>query len=36
LNVSQAVNRIKNEFKLENEVAEVIGFIEKSRRGISK
>jgi UDP-N-acetylglucosamine acyltransferase len=36
LNVSQAVNKIKNEFKLENEVAEVINFIEKSRRGLSK
>ena len=36
LNVSQAVNKIKNEFKLENEVAEVINFIENSRRGLSK
>src|ERR1039457_222672 len=36
LNVSQAVDKIKNEFKLENEVAEVINFIEKSRRGLSK
>ena len=36
LNVSQAVNKIKNEFKVENEVAEVISFIEKSRRGLSK
>jgi UDP-N-acetylglucosamine acyltransferase len=36
LNVSQAVNKIKDEFKLENEVAEVISFIEKSRRGLSK
>jgi UDP-N-acetylglucosamine acyltransferase len=36
LNVSQAVNKIKNEFKLENEVAEVINFIAKSRRGLSK
>ena len=35
-NVSQAVNKIKNEFKLENEVAEVINFIAKSRRGLSK
>ena len=35
-NVSQAVAKIKNEFKLENEVAEVINFIEKSRRGLSK
>jgi UDP-N-acetylglucosamine acyltransferase len=36
LNVSQAVDKIKDEFKLENEVAEVINFIEKSRRGLSK
>jgi len=35
-NVSQAVEKIKKEFKLENEVAEVINFIEKSRRGLSK
>jgi UDP-N-acetylglucosamine acyltransferase len=36
LNVSQAVDKIKNEFKVENEVAEVINFIENSRRGLSK
>jgi UDP-N-acetylglucosamine acyltransferase len=36
LNVSQAVDKIKKEFKVENEVAEVISFIEKSRRGLSK
>jgi UDP-N-acetylglucosamine acyltransferase len=36
LNVSQAVNKIKNEFKVEKEIAEVISFIENSRRGISK
>jgi UDP-N-acetylglucosamine acyltransferase len=36
LNVSQAVDKIKKEFKIENEVAEVIRFIENSRRGLSK
>ncbi|MDR3668499.1 MAG: acyl-ACP--UDP-N-acetylglucosamine O-acyltransferase [Ignavibacteriaceae bacterium] len=36
LNVSQAVDKIKNEFKVEKEVAEVISFIENSRRGLSK
>jgi UDP-N-acetylglucosamine acyltransferase len=36
MNVSQAVAKITNEFKLENEVAEVINFIKESRRGISK
>jgi len=36
LNVSQAVDKIKNEFEIVNEVAEVLNFIEKSRRGLSK
>lgn len=36
LNVSQAVNKIKHEYKLENEVAEVLNFIAVSRRGLSK
>jgi UDP-N-acetylglucosamine acyltransferase len=36
LNVSQAVCKIKEEFKIENEVAEVLNFIEESRRGLSK
>jgi len=36
LNVTQAVNKIKAEFKVENEVAEVLHFIEISRRGLSK
>ena len=36
LNVTQAVNKIKAEYKVENEVAEVLTFIENSRRGLSK
>jgi UDP-N-acetylglucosamine acyltransferase len=36
LNVTQAVNKIKADFKVENEVAKVINFIENSRRGLSK
>jgi UDP-N-acetylglucosamine acyltransferase len=35
-NVTQAVNKIKDEFKIENEIAEVLKFIENSRRGLSK
>ncbi len=30
------LTKIKADFKVENEVAEVINFIEKSRRGLSK
>jgi len=36
LNVSQAVDKIKAEYKVENEVAEVLTFIQNSRRGLSK
>ena len=36
LNVTQAVNKIKYEFKLNEEVSEVLNFIQDCRRGLSK